>query len=163
VWTPGPHFSPPPDFSIFSSLPSPSRPLVPSLQEAQLSKPPIQRYADRIASRFTPSVMLLATLVAVVWLAVGFAGWLPPSYLSHPGEGRREGGKEGRREGGVEGGRGPSFCRLLCRLCPSPQPKLLVFLVPPQTKRPGYLPSPSGSRSSLPPAPVPWAWRRPRR
>jgi hypothetical protein len=48
--------------------------------------------------------MLLATLVAIVWLAVGFAGWLPPSYLSHPGEGGREEGREGRREGGVEGG-----------------------------------------------------------
>ena len=33
------------------------------VQEAQLSKPPIQRYADRLASLFTPCVMLFASLV----------------------------------------------------------------------------------------------------
>ncbi len=41
------------------------------VQEAQATRPPIQRLADRIAGVFVPIVVLLAFLAAVVWLVVG--------------------------------------------------------------------------------------------
>ena len=47
------------------------------VREAQGSKPPIQRLADRISSVFVPVVILLAVATFVVWLVTGPA----PSYL----------------------------------------------------------------------------------
>ncbi|HET6837231.1 MAG TPA: heavy metal translocating P-type ATPase [Gemmatimonadales bacterium] len=47
------------------------------VREAQGSKPPIQRLADRISSVFVPVVILLAAATFVVWLLVGPA----PAYL----------------------------------------------------------------------------------
>jgi Cu+-exporting ATPase len=47
------------------------------VREAQGSKPPIQRLADRISAAFVPVVILLAVATVVVWLIVGPA----PSYL----------------------------------------------------------------------------------
>jgi P-type Cu+ transporter len=41
------------------------------VEEAQGSKAPIQRLADRISSVFVPAVMVLATLVFLVWLFFG--------------------------------------------------------------------------------------------
>ena len=41
------------------------------VQEAQGSKAPIQRLADRVAAYFVPAVMVLATLTFLVWLAFG--------------------------------------------------------------------------------------------
>lgn len=41
------------------------------VQEAQGSKPPIQRFADYIASIFVPSVLGIATLAFVVWWGFG--------------------------------------------------------------------------------------------
>ena len=41
------------------------------VQEAQGSKPPIQRFADYIASIFVPSVLGIATLAFVLWWAFG--------------------------------------------------------------------------------------------
>ncbi len=41
------------------------------VEEAQSSKPPIQRVADRIASVFVPLVLLLAVATFVVWLTFG--------------------------------------------------------------------------------------------
>jgi len=41
------------------------------VQEAQLSKAPIQRLADVVASYFVPAVIGIATLTFVIWLAFG--------------------------------------------------------------------------------------------
>jgi Cu+-exporting ATPase len=41
------------------------------VQEAQGSKAPIQRLADRVAAHFVPAVMILATVTFLVWLAFG--------------------------------------------------------------------------------------------
>ncbi len=41
------------------------------VQEAQGSKPPIQRLADYIASIFVPSVLLIASLAFVLWWGIG--------------------------------------------------------------------------------------------
>jgi P-type Cu+ transporter len=47
------------------------------VQQAQGSKPPIQRLADRISAIFVPIVILLALATFAVWLTVG----PPPAYL----------------------------------------------------------------------------------
>src|ERR671921_731173 len=47
------------------------------VREAQGSKPPIQRLADRISAVFVPIVLVIALITVVVWVAVGPA----PSYL----------------------------------------------------------------------------------
>src|SRR5215212_5680427 len=41
------------------------------VEEAQGSKAPIQRLADKISSVFVPAVMVLATLVFIIWLLFG--------------------------------------------------------------------------------------------
>jgi len=41
------------------------------VQEAQASKAPIQRLADRVAGIFVPIVIIAAVITALVWLAVG--------------------------------------------------------------------------------------------
>ncbi len=41
------------------------------VQEAQGSKPPIARLADKIASMFVPAVLLLASITFTVWLLLG--------------------------------------------------------------------------------------------
>jgi Cu+-exporting ATPase len=52
--------------------------IVRMVEEAQSSKPPIQRLADRIAAVFVPIVMVVATLTFLVWLGLG-----PEPALSH--------------------------------------------------------------------------------
>jgi Cu+-exporting ATPase len=41
------------------------------VREAQASKPPVQRLADRVASVFVPAVILIAVVTLAVWLAAG--------------------------------------------------------------------------------------------
>lgn len=41
------------------------------VQEAQVSKAPVQAFADRIAGLFVPAVVILALVVFVVWMVVG--------------------------------------------------------------------------------------------
>lgn len=48
------------------------------VEEAQGSKPPIAKLADRIASFFVPSVMGIAFLSFIIWFFVG-----PPPHLTH--------------------------------------------------------------------------------
>ena len=45
------------------------------VEDAQLSRAPIQRLADRVASVFVPAVILAALGAAVYWYAFGFAAW----------------------------------------------------------------------------------------
>ncbi len=48
------------------------------VQQAQGSKAPVQRIADRIASVFVPSVLGLSLLTLILWIAIG--GWEDISY-----------------------------------------------------------------------------------
>lgn len=56
--------------------------IVQLVQNAQMTRPPIQAMADRISARFVPAVVALASLAFVVWLIVGYTvlpdDWLPP-------------------------------------------------------------------------------------
>jgi Cu+-exporting ATPase len=45
--------------------------IVASVRQAQNSKPPIGRLADRVASVFVPSVLIVATLTALAWFNFG--------------------------------------------------------------------------------------------
>eukprot|EP01041_Mallomonas_annulata_P011178 gene11178-23352_t len=62
--------------------------LVSAMQDAQLSKPPIQEVADSVAKLFVPIVTFLSLITFLVWLAVGFRGdvphWLMESYDNDP-------------------------------------------------------------------------------
>lgn len=54
------------------------------VQDAQLSKAPIQATADKVSGVFVPVVIAIALTSFFVWLAVGFtvmpASWLPPGH-----------------------------------------------------------------------------------
>jgi P-type Cu+ transporter len=51
--------------------------IVSSVQDAQSSRPPIQETADIIARWFVPVVSIISLISFVVWLAVGYLGFLP--------------------------------------------------------------------------------------
>src|SRR5206468_241640 len=45
------------------------------VEEAQVSRAPIQRIADRVASVFVPAVIAVATIAALYWYFLGGAAW----------------------------------------------------------------------------------------
>lgn len=47
------------------------------VEEAQMSRAPIQAYADRLASIFTPIVLCIATLTFAVWYSLSISGYVP--------------------------------------------------------------------------------------
>lgn len=47
------------------------------VEEAQLSKAPVQEYADAIASRFTPTILLLALVTFLTWYAIASSNKVP--------------------------------------------------------------------------------------
>ncbi|MEP0547600.1 MAG: heavy metal translocating P-type ATPase [Rhodothermales bacterium] len=51
--------------------------IIQMVEEAQMTRPPIQALADRVVAVFVPVVIGIATLTAVVWLLVGPAPALP--------------------------------------------------------------------------------------
>jgi Cu+-exporting ATPase len=50
------------------------------VEEAQTSKAPIQRYADRVSAVFAPCVLGLSGLTFVTWLWLGARGFVDPSW-----------------------------------------------------------------------------------
>ena len=52
------------------------------VQEAQGSKPPVQRLADKIAAVFVPVVVLLAVVTFATWLLVGGSSMFPQALMS---------------------------------------------------------------------------------
>jgi len=52
------------------------------VQQAQSSKPPIQRLADRVAGVFVPIIIALAMLTLVGWLVIGGTGALRPGLMA---------------------------------------------------------------------------------
>jgi Cu+-exporting ATPase len=51
------------------------------VREGQTRRAPIERIADHITGVFVPIITLLAILTWLVWLALGFGGGIPRSYL----------------------------------------------------------------------------------
>ncbi|KAJ2088596.1 hypothetical protein IW138_004086 [Coemansia sp. RSA 986] len=51
------------------------------VREAQSSKPRIQEFADRVASRFVPLVVLAALIVFTAWIIAGATGHIKSSWL----------------------------------------------------------------------------------
>ena len=56
--------------------------IIKTVEEAQSSKPQIQRLADQVAMAFVPAVMAVAALTFVVWLAVGPAPALSLAFVT---------------------------------------------------------------------------------
>ena len=56
--------------------------IIQMVQEAQGSKAPVQRTADRIARIFVPTVLGIAILTFLLWWLIGGAGHLPQAILS---------------------------------------------------------------------------------
>lgn len=55
--------------------------IVQLVQDAQVSKAPIQNYADRVAGVFVPAILMLSGITLVVWLSV--AAVFPPAWQPH--------------------------------------------------------------------------------
>ncbi|KAK2078769.1 hypothetical protein QBZ16_003609 [Prototheca wickerhamii] len=55
--------------------------IVQLVESAQLSKAPIQAFADRISAVFVPIVLVLSLLTFAGWYAAGQLGYYPPAWL----------------------------------------------------------------------------------
>lgn len=51
------------------------------VESAQLSKAPIQGFADRVSAVFVPVVVALATMTWLIWFVAGMAEWYPLEWL----------------------------------------------------------------------------------
>lgn len=56
--------------------------IVKMIEAAQISKPPSQDFADRLAELFTPFILIVATVVFAVWAILGENGILPEEWFS---------------------------------------------------------------------------------
>lgn len=57
--------------------------IISTMKKAQLSKAPIQRYADRMAGVFVPFVLSLALLTFVIWMCVSYSLKNPPAIFNN--------------------------------------------------------------------------------
>lgn len=55
--------------------------IINAMKKAQLSKAPIQKYADRIAGLFVPLVIVLAVLTFITWFAISSLLKNPPAFF----------------------------------------------------------------------------------
>lgn len=55
--------------------------IVKLVESAQMSKAPVQQYADRLAGIFTPIILILAVLTFTVWLTLSYARVVPRSWF----------------------------------------------------------------------------------
>ncbi len=55
--------------------------IIKMVEDAQTSKPPIQKIADRISAVFVPGVVTISVLTFFIWFAVGESGALPKKWL----------------------------------------------------------------------------------
>lgn len=64
--------------------------IVSLVQDAQMTKAPIQDYADKVAGVFVPCILLLASITLVVWTAVAYLlpPELQPAMLREAGSGK---------------------------------------------------------------------------
>jgi heavy metal translocating P-type ATPase len=53
------------------------------VREGQAKRAPVERVADLLTSYFVPAIVLVAILTWLVWLALGFSGTLPRSYMDN--------------------------------------------------------------------------------
>jgi P-type Cu+ transporter len=51
------------------------------VEDAQTSKAPIQRIADRISAIFVPAVILLSLLTFLIWMTLCELGLVPDVYI----------------------------------------------------------------------------------
>lgn len=51
------------------------------VEEAQMNRAPIQAYADKLASVFTPVVLCIATLTFIVWYSLSLSGVVPTEWF----------------------------------------------------------------------------------
>ena len=58
--------------------------IIQTMKQAQLSKAPIQHYADYLASKFVPSVLVLAMITFVTWTILSRVLSNPPSIFDSP-------------------------------------------------------------------------------
>lgn len=56
--------------------------IIQMVQEAQGSKAPVQRTADKIARFFVPAVLIISILTMVIWILIGGSEMLPKAILS---------------------------------------------------------------------------------
>lgn len=56
------------------------------IEDAQVSKAPIQAYADKVSAVFVPAVVAIATVTWVTWYSLASAGALPVTWTAAEGE-----------------------------------------------------------------------------
>lgn len=56
--------------------------IVRMVESAQMSKAPVQAYADRVASLFTPAILALAVTTFVIWYGLSLARVVPASWFA---------------------------------------------------------------------------------
>jgi Cu+-exporting ATPase len=65
--------------------PPPRAQIIALVEDAQLSKAPIQSVADCISSVFAPIVALFSLVTFLIWLTLGLAGAVPVEWMPHNG------------------------------------------------------------------------------
>ena len=56
--------------------------IIKTVEEAQASKPPVQKLVDKIASIFVPAVLIIAVLTFLIWMIFGGEKYLSQAFIS---------------------------------------------------------------------------------